>query len=154
MDFDKGTAPEVIKVLERAKARHTRVRLFLGNTETGEVWMEENDIVGYIGNSMGPVKVPILLYNAASIGGGAILTHCIMAIRDKHRWLYRHPLFKTPRVKTYRATGLHPEPIPEGYTAAADYQKPDGTWMRLANFKLPRQADRYAAFMTGRRFSR
>ena len=151
MDFDKRTAPEVIKVLEAAKARHVRVRIFLGNTETGEVWMEENDVLGYIGNSMGPVKAPILLYNASSRGGCAILTHRILAIRDKDRWLYKHPLWKEPKLRQCRATGDHP--MPKGYIMGVDHLE-DGSWVRVANFKSVSQADRYVEFMHGWRMAK
>jgi hypothetical protein len=146
MDFNTKTAPEVIKVLEEAKTQHTRIRLFLGDTETGEVWMEEHDVVGYVGNSMGPQKVPILLYNASSISGGAILTHCILAVRDKERWLYKHPKFKVPLLRACST----PMSVPSGYTVAVDHLK-DGSWDRVANFNTPSQADRYVDFMTGKR---
>ena len=147
MDFDERTAPEVIKVLEEAKTRHVRVRIFLGNTETGEVWMEEHDVLGYIGNSKGPVKAPILLYNASSRGGCAILTHCILAVRDKDRWLYKHPLWKEPKLRECRDT------MPKGYIVGVDHLE-GGSWVRVANFKSVSQADRYVEFMHGWRMAK
>jgi len=59
--FDPGTHPEVCRILERARKSGVQLRLFLGDTQTGRDWMEENDVVGRIGRSTGQMKVPLLI---------------------------------------------------------------------------------------------
>jgi hypothetical protein len=79
--FDARTSDKVIRVLELARQKRTRLHISLGDSETGEDWLEEFDISGYVGRSMGPIKVPLLIANRRSLGGGAILDHCIVRIR-------------------------------------------------------------------------
>lgn len=96
--FDSRTPDEVIRVLENARLNRTRLHISLGETEgpqAGKDWLEEWDVMGYVGRSMGPVKVPLLIANRRSTGGGAILDHCIVRIRESAggRVLYQHPLY-------------------------------------------------------------
>lgn len=148
MDFKEGTPTQVISILENARLLRKRIRVFYGDPETGENWNEENDVVGHIGSSMGPArKIPILLPLSTSIGGSAILCDRILAVKDKGRWLYRHPKFVTPKM---RVVSDH---LPEGYSVGVDLFK-GGKWTRWANFKHLRQANRYIAFMTGKRFTK
>lgn len=86
--------PEVMAILAslRTYGRHgARVRLILGEPKTGRVWPEEYNTMGYIGRSIGEKKIPLLIANTRSTGGGAILTHCILGIIDTktHRYLYK-----------------------------------------------------------------
>lgn len=89
------TPVAVIDVLERARQSRTRIHISYGDTGTGKDWLEEFDITGYLGRSMGPVKVPLLIANRRSLGGGAILDHCIVRIRSSAggRVLYQHPAY-------------------------------------------------------------
>lgn len=90
--YQVETPDEVIRVLESARQNKTRLRLAYGDKETGKDWQESFDVEGTISRSMGPVKIPILIHNARSMGGGGILTHCIVKIvtsRGK-RVLYQH----------------------------------------------------------------
>lgn len=101
MNYHPDTPLEVIQVLEtRFKMRHIkeRVRVYYGDTVTGESWLEEHDVMGYIGRSTGTQKVPLLIRNSAALGGGAILTHCIIAIQlvNSKRFIYKHPTFNVP----------------------------------------------------------
>ena len=67
----------------------------MGDTDTGWDWLEEFETHGYVGRSIGPVKVPLLVANRRSLGGGAILTHCVVRIRTSSggRVLYQHPQY-------------------------------------------------------------
>jgi hypothetical protein len=98
--YDGRTDFEVIKALESARVNKLRVRIFLGDVATGKAWNEENDVAGTIGRSTGLYKVPLLIANSRSLGGGAILDHCIVRIQTAaapFRVLYSHPKFHTSR---------------------------------------------------------
>jgi len=100
--YDAETSPEVIRVLEQCRANRTRVIIRAGQTEghdVGRDWLEEYDTAGRIGRSCGTIKTPLLIHNSRSMGGGAILTRCIVRIVTAagHRELYRHPAYKQPR---------------------------------------------------------
>ena len=89
------TSPEMVELLERIRKGDTRVRFHWGDTITGKDWGDSYDVTGTLGRTTGPVKVPILLHNKRSMGGGAILTQCIVKITTTQgkRVLYEHPLY-------------------------------------------------------------
>ena len=91
--FDERTPDEVIRVLENARQNRTRLHISLGDTSSGKDWLEEFESHGYVSRSMGPEKVPLLVANRRSLGGGAILTASIVRIRASAggRVLYQHP---------------------------------------------------------------
>lgn len=93
--YHDETPDEVIRVLENARQNRTRLHISLGDQQTGRNWLEEFETHGYIGRSMGPVKVPLLVANTRSLGGGAILDHCIVRIRTSAggRVLWQHPSY-------------------------------------------------------------
>lgn len=107
--YDPETSDEIIRVLERARQNHTRIRLYLGDVQTGRSWLEENDVEGCVGRSMGPVKIALLVHNRRSLGGGGILTHCVVKVRETNggRVLYQHPFFHTGEMK------IHPSDMKE-----------------------------------------
>ena len=94
--YDSRTPIEVINVLENARKNDTRIILDYGHTETGASWGETFDITGYIGRSTGSIKIPILISNSRSNGGGAILDYCIVGIKTSKgkKPLYTHPTYK------------------------------------------------------------
>ena len=142
--FTEGTAPQVINAIKHAHAHGLRVRVFYGDTVTGAAWPEEFDIVGKIGKSTGVQKIPLLINNARSMGGGALLDHCIVgvALTNGGGWLYKHPSFKTGEF-------LQVPPVSPGYAEAVAH---NGTLH--AQFKKPGQAARYCQFMRGERFAK
>ena len=79
--YNATTSKKVIDVLERCKDNKVRVVLDYGDVLTGESWGETNDITGTIGRSSGSIKIPILVHNSRSTGGGGILDHCIIGIK-------------------------------------------------------------------------
>ena len=93
--YDPRTPDEVIRVLESARQNRTRLHISLGDTTTGLDWLEEFESQGIVSRSMGPVKVPLLVANRRSLGGGTILTHCVVRIRTSSggRVLYQHPQY-------------------------------------------------------------
>ena len=95
--YNPETPWRVAVILESAMSSpyRPRLRLFYGDPKTGETWPESFETSGYIGRSMGPVKVPLMIANARSRGGGAILTHCITAIMEAPgRYRYKCEGFK------------------------------------------------------------
>lgn len=91
------TPIETAHLLERIRKDQTRMRLYYGDIETGRDWGEVFDVTGKIGRSTGPFNIPILLHNSRSMGGGAILTHCIVKIAESRggKVLYEHPNYHT-----------------------------------------------------------
>ena len=99
------TPRKVVEILEAARqdGRLSRIRLSYGDAKTGKDWLEEHDVEGYVGRSTGRDKVPLLLANSKSTGGGAILDQCIVRIRTASSLLtiwkhpnYHHGCFKGP----------------------------------------------------------
>ena len=100
--YSNETPDGAIRVLESLRGTHQRVKIYLGDRETGRDWMEESDKAGKIGRSSGPIKVPILLTTINSHGGGAILDDCIVKIvtspAASARVLYQHPSYHQPEM--------------------------------------------------------
>ncbi len=84
ISFDERTPDEVCKVIANAYDSNKRQRLkfYFGDVETGSGWNDEYDTVGYIGRSTGSIKIPLLIKKINSMGGGSILDHCILKIKD------------------------------------------------------------------------
>jgi hypothetical protein len=97
--YDDETPPEVIAKLEHARLGRYRIRLCYGDKTTGADWQEIHDVEGYVGMTTGCAPVTILVYNTRSLGGGAILTSCIVKIKTTGKEgavLYKHPLYHIP----------------------------------------------------------
>ena len=129
--YDARTPDEIVSVLEKARLNRTRLHVSLGDIETGKDWLEENDVYGFVGRSMGPVKVPLLVANRRSLGGGAILDHCIVRIRTSAggRVLYQHPNYHHGEIK------IRPKAKP--------IELPDG---RILRVDVLRDGEIHAAF--------
>ena len=107
--YHEETPQEVINCLEHARANDIRLRIYLGDTATGKCWNDEHDIFGYINRSTGTIKIPLFIANSRSLGGGGLLDHCILKIKESKgkRIFYTHPLFKqsTFEIKASTETG-------------------------------------------------
>ena len=79
--YHQDTKKEVIQWLETSRERKQRIRIFYGSD--GTAWNEENDVLGHVGRSAGTTKIPLLIYSARSMGGGAILDNRIVRIDTK-----------------------------------------------------------------------
>lgn len=94
--YHDDTPERVIAMLDRARYRGERIRLYYGDTETGRDWGDQYS-VGYVGRSMGPKKIPILLPLTISTAGGGILCNSIVRISHANKKnggdLYRHPRY-------------------------------------------------------------
>lgn len=74
----------------------TRVKLDYGCVNTISSWNEVYDVKGTIGASTGDKKAFLLIPTARSMGGGAILTDCIISI-DETRKSTAYSAFSGPR---------------------------------------------------------
>ncbi len=131
----------VIEELSRS-SRQTRIRIWHG--ENGKVWTEENDVTGYVGRSNGSIKVPILIHNKRSLGGGSLLTSCCAKIVETktNRVIYQHENFVLPVYNVANST----EP---GYLFSV---MENGTV--YSNHKTEAQAFRLRDFLIGKRHSK
>jgi hypothetical protein len=77
--FTPGTSSDVKKILESARNNNNYIRLFFGDKVSGKDWMEESDVYGKIGRSMGTLKVPLLMRSGEHYGS-AISTDAIVKI--------------------------------------------------------------------------
>lgn len=152
--YHANTPDAVVRVLDNARSNKHRIRIHYGETDpnkpdVGRDWNDEHDMEGRIGNSMGPLKIPILLNNSRSMGGGGLLDHCIVKIRYTGKngsTLYVHPNYQEPVFtirpikpdETVGNTNLHEA----GYTHLVN---PTG-----AAFKSEEKAKRYVLKMTGK----
>lgn len=141
--YGNGTPDAVIALLESARASGARLRLFYGDQKTGKSWHEENDVIGTVSRSGGQIKIPLLIPNARSTGGGGILTGSIVAIATAPgRFAYRHP---TLDLGTFE---ILPSDLPE----YAERVLVDG--VNHARFKRVGAAARWVQFMKGERFAK
>jgi hypothetical protein len=93
--YDSRTPLAVARILERFRINRMRLKIHHGDSETGLAWGDSES--GRIGRSTGPVKIPLLVKNSRSMGGGAILDHCIVKIEYANKknggTLYQHPKY-------------------------------------------------------------
>lgn len=146
--FDDNTCDKVKVALIDCYHSKARVRVWYGDTDTGVSWLEEYDTIGTIGRSGGQVKIPLLLKNARSSGGGGVLCHCIIRIDviSSKRTIYEHPLFYVPvltvAINTDKDTkNKYPFIVLKNNEVQA-------------RFKSEKQATNYIGFMTGERYTR
>jgi hypothetical protein len=143
--YNAETDDKAIDVLERVRYEGIRIRIWLGNTKTGKCWNNEHDVLGTVGRSMGPIKVPLLVSSKRSIGGRCILTDCILRIMrtGNQAELYRHPNYKPSSYELRPYVGDC-----SGITTSVHI---DGDNEPEANFVTEKGATNWVAFMRGER---
>ena len=100
--YDQRVPKEMVELLEDIRINKIRVRFHWGEAATGEDWGDCYDVEGTLGRSTGTSKVPLLINNSRSLGGGAILGHCIVKItttRKPLKTLYCHPKYHVKEVE-------------------------------------------------------
>jgi hypothetical protein len=102
--YNLDTSDEMVAILQKLRASQERIRVHYGYThgkDAGRDWMEEHDVRGRISRSIGARQIPLLIYNARSMGGGGILTDCIVKITATNggRVIYQHPKYYMSSVK-------------------------------------------------------
>lgn len=147
--YDKRSSDNVINVIERCRKTAQRIQVYHGYTDEyrpisdsskkiGEDWLEESDVLGYVGRSMGPHKVPLLIEDRQP-GGPELSCYTIVRIRDARTGadLYRHPQYRQPT--------LTMGPVkngPAGQKVMAEAVYADGDLQ--AQFEKPGQAAKWA----------
>lgn len=121
--YDERTPDQIIRVLEGARANRTRLHISLGETDGPSIgldWLDEFESYGYIGRSTGSIKVPLLVANTRSLGGGALLDHCIVRIRLSvgGQVLYQHPSYHFGHMETRFKD--EPTKLPDGRLLTID----------------------------------
>lgn len=147
--FTKGTPEAVKRALVSLRIHQRRARVFLGDATTGKDWNEENDVTGYIGTSGGEKPIMLLVNNRRSMGGGALLTHCIVKIINiaTGETVYQHPTYHTALFAAAEGSDM-----PE--YAAEVWKIDDGNRTLYARCKSYESAYRLAAFMNGKRHNK
>jgi hypothetical protein len=137
--YHEQTDDLVVSVLERERRYDERIRIYYGDTKTGQSWLDEHDIMGTIGRSTGRISIPLLIHNSRSNGGGGILDHCIVKIvgTRTNTVLYQHPNFRIGDFEIVKKDN-------DGYPFMVCI---DGS--NHANFKTMEKAERWVAFMKG-----
>lgn len=145
--FNDETSEKVKECLEHCYNSNLRVRLWYGDTKTGLSWMDEYDTMGAIGRSTGKQKIPLLIKNSRSSGGGGILCRCIVRIDDiiSRRTIYKHPLFNVPLL-TVATNNDNDTKNKYPFTVLKNNEV-------QARFKSEKQAKNYIGFMTGERYT-
>lgn len=151
--YDMLTPMEVIQRLELARKACERVRVFYGDVSTGLSWLDEYDTIGTISRLMGPQKIPILVKTGRSLGGGAILDHCIIRIDVQANNYSGHQCVYSNNFHTGIHTITRDIPLKANgkeYKYAAMQRKDDGTDTVIANFETFEKMQRYDDFITGK----
>ena len=138
--FDAGTNDAVKAKLTSLHKTRDRVRIVYGDPITGKDWLEEYDVIGRIGRSTGSTKVPLLIANERSMGGGAILTAKILKIVlvDNKKVLYQHENYEEPKFEI-------------GFLAITGQYSVSVGGKVQANFKTQEAATKYIDFMLCKR---
>jgi hypothetical protein len=80
--YKKSTSGRIIAILEQSRLSRKRLILVYGDVATGKPWESATPERGHVGRSTGTSKIPLLIRTKRSMGGEAILDHCIIQIRE------------------------------------------------------------------------
>ena len=143
--FSDNTNDKVRQVLTSCHNRNNRIRIVYGDVVTGEDWLEEYEVFGYVGKSTGVRPIPLLINNSRSFGGGSILTDVTLKIVDTQTKLvlYQNENYVMP-VLTKEISG-HKEYL---------YEVISNGEIVVARFKTEKQANNYIDFMQCKRMSK
>jgi hypothetical protein len=138
--YHQETPEKVIRILEQLRNRGAEIRIFYGDTQTGQSWHDEFDVVGRIGRSTGSIKIPLLV-PMGDCGGPGLLDHCIIRIDSHDGTLYQHKKFRVGDMALSKGTT-------KGYPWEVFIDN-----VLHARFKLNSQAVKFMDFMQGDLFA-
>jgi len=125
-----GTPEQVKRILAAAMNSQARIRLFIGDPDTGRDWCEELQTMGYVGYSGGIDRVPLLMPTRRSRYGPQIDTDNVLKIKIGGRVVYQHSRYQVPELEVRGCEVLR-----------------DGAV--CARFKTTAKAESWARFMRG-----
>lgn len=135
--FSVDTPDRVCHLLNYYMNTRQRIRVFYGDPKTGRPWYDEWDTMGYVGRSTGQNKIPLLVNNKRSWGGGGILDDRILCITVDRQVVYKNPKYKLGKF-TVKPSGVS--------------QYPWGVFIdgkNYANFKTKEKAEKWVRFIKG-----
>ena len=142
--FSDKTNEKVKQVLTSCYNRKNRIRVVYGDVNTGISWLDDYEVLGYVGKSTGIKPIPLLINNSRSTGGGGILTDSILKIIDA----------KTKQVLFQNDKFIEPV-LTKEISNYCDYLydvRYNGEL--VARFKTEKQANNYIDFMQCKRMSK
>jgi hypothetical protein len=138
--YHADTPEIVVAILEACRQNRCEIRLFYGDTQNGQSWLDEHDVIGCVGRSTGTVKVPLLV-PSGDRGGPALLDHCIIRIDSPHKVLYQHGQFHVGDIT-----------LVQGKLKQLPWEVLIN-WTLQARFPAQREAKHYIDFLQGKRFA-
>lgn len=103
------TPDNLVITLESLRVQRIRIKLYYGDPKTGKCWNDEHYTMGYISRSTGTIKIPLLIANSRSHGGGGLLDHCIIKIRESKG---KHVRYQLPNFQQSKFE-IVPSDLPE-----------------------------------------
>ena len=146
MWFNIQTPDKVVEEIDKANISQSKIFMRYGDGVTGKDWMDEYDVCGKVGCSTGVIRIPLILTTSRSRGGCGILTHCIVRLMVNGREVYRHPEYKIPQFTVELDNGEDGELVMNPVKVECANH--------IAHFKSMKAAERYVAFMQGKRIAR
>jgi len=138
--YHQETPGQVIRILEKLQKSGAEVRIYYGDTQTGQSWHDEFDVVGRIGRSTGSIKIPLLVPKG-DCGGPGLLDHCIIRIDSREGTLYQHKKFRVGEMTLFQGN---------------DKQLPWEVFIDSvlhARFALNAEATKFMSFLQGNLFA-
>lgn len=138
----------LMNTILRAYKYKSRVRVFYGDIHTGRSYNEEYYVTGRIGRTCGNIKIPILVHNERSWGGGALLIGSIIRIDDikDKRTLWKLDNFHVEEMNVCSNDSLE---LP---WKVEIFKEDTKQWQTEACFKTEIQAQKWVDFMKGNRY--
>lgn len=133
----------LMATLSECYRQKRRVRLWYGDRKSGESYFEDFETTGRIGRSCGDFKIPLVIANSRSWGGGALLVGSLIRVDDIKA---RKTLWKVPnyydKLELFHVKG---NKLPWQVC---------GRSTTLACFETEEKAKRWIDFQQGRRYNR
>jgi hypothetical protein len=159
--YDADTPYDVQRVLERCRIARLHVRIFYGDPQTGLDSLSTFNVIGRVGNTMGPIRAPLLVPRGADCGDIISSSRVLKIVHVVNgRILYQHARYHLPslQVRTSTVTATTPKALSKYpvLVAIASKRASDNLEEKdiLARFKTQAKAERYLAFITGIRHTR
>jgi hypothetical protein len=138
--YHQETPDQVMRILESCMKSGEIVRVFYGDTKSGQSWHDEFDMVGRIGRSTGSIKIPLIVPKG-ECGGPGLLDHCIIRIDTREETLYQHNKFRVGEMTLFQGN---------------DKQLPWEVFIDRvlhARFELNAEATKFMSFLQGNLFA-